>query len=296
MKKFIPAKNPLHFQVTILPAGLYPLYARGCVAVTCGARGIGKTSLVLAEALALASGEPLLGVQPSGKLRVWVHSSDETEDQMRRRLLAVAKRNDLPAYAVNSVFVTSGGTLLSREIEKEIHDQRFDCVILDSFRSSPNTLAHIADATDCALHVTTETHEGDRTLTGLTRAEARAAKIGDGERTHHFKASPERTIYRFEPVDGIDVVVTQDRAAFRLDDDFRDLMLCFLNGGPWRADRRSAMWLGYEIARELGLDASDAVVARQLQDAIDGWRREGVLESYIGRDTKRRPRTFLRVA
>jgi hypothetical protein len=295
MKTYISAKNPLRFQVTILSGYLYPLYVRGCVGTTCGTRGIGKTSLILAEALAMASGEPLLGIRPSGKLRVWFHSSDETADQVRRRLHAIAKRNDLSATAATSVFVTAG-TLFASEIENKIRDQQFDCFILDSFSGPLDNLTSIADVTDCALHVTTDTARGDRTLAKLTRAEAREAKIADGERPHHFKASPERTIYRFEPMDGIGVVVTQDCAAFCRDDNRRDRVLDFLADGPWRADRRSAMWLGNEIARELRLDANNVVMARQLQDAIDAWRRAGILESYYERDDQRHRRAFLRLA
>jgi hypothetical protein len=296
LKTFIRAKNPLRFQVTILSSCLYKaLYVRGCVGVTCGARGIGKTSLTLAEALAMASGAPLLGVRPSGKLRVWFHSSNETDSQVRQRLQAIAKRNDLPVVAASSVFVTSG-TLFASEIETKIRDQQLDCFILDSFSGPPDNLARIADATDCALHITTDTPYGDRKLTRLTFAESRAAKIADGERPHHFKASPECTIYRFEPMDGIGVVVPQDRAAFCRDDDRRNRVLGFLADGPWRADRRSPMWLGYEIARELGLDVSNVVMARQIQDAIDDWCRAGILERYTESDGQRHRRAFLRPA
>jgi hypothetical protein len=295
--KFIDAKSPLQFQVTITPDLLYPLYVRGKVAVTCGAPGTDKTSLMLAEALAMASGEPLLGVRPSGKFRVWVQSHDETEDQARLRLNAIAKRNDLPANAASSVYVTSG-TLFGGEIERAIREHQFDCcIILDSHSGRLDDLAGIADATDCAIHVT-DAPRGDRTLRRMTFAESRAAEIPDGERAHHFMAVPDRTIYRIEPMDGIGVVVTKDRAAFCRDDNRRIRVIDGLamsdDDGPWRADRRSPQWLGLVVAREFGLDVRDAVVRRQIQEAIVGWCQTGVLERYNEFDVEGHRRTFLR--
>ena len=48
-----------------------PHYIRKFKSATVSTGGVGKSSLVIAEALAMISGKPLLGVQPQQKLRVW---------------------------------------------------------------------------------------------------------------------------------------------------------------------------------------------------------------------------------
>jgi hypothetical protein len=283
---YIRLTRPLGFKVSILPRELHgPEYARGLVGVTCGPPGIGKTSMVLAEALAMAS----------DGLRVWFHAADESEENVRRRLTATAKRNDVTSY---EVCVTDGMLPLKHQIERRILDRRIDCFIIDS-NFGDVRLAHVAEATDCAIHViTNKTEEVDnvRTLRRLARSEARAAGIADVEDSHHFVAGG--AIFRMEPMDGIGVVVAQDRPAFCLDDRRRNRALdsIFMSEGLWRADRQSTQWLGFEIARELGLDATNVVIARQIERAIGEWRRIGLLESYTNNDDRRRPRIYLRPA
>ena len=50
--------------------------------------GGNKTSLCLVEALALASGRPLLGIEPEKRCRVWWWSGEEPFEELQRRILA----------------------------------------------------------------------------------------------------------------------------------------------------------------------------------------------------------------
>lgn len=61
---------------------------RKFVSVTSSPGGLGKTSLSIAEALAMATGRPLLGVKPPKPIRVWLFNAEDPRDEMERRIMA----------------------------------------------------------------------------------------------------------------------------------------------------------------------------------------------------------------
>src|SRR5690349_16778256 len=58
---------------------------RQFVSTTFAPGGVGKSSLGFAEALAMASGRPLLGVEPAGRLRVWIWNGEDPFEELQRR-------------------------------------------------------------------------------------------------------------------------------------------------------------------------------------------------------------------
>ena len=70
-------------------------YIRGSMSTTIAPGGVGKTSLSVVEALAMASGKPLLGVQPEQRLSVWLCNLEEPLDELQRRVMATALRYGL---------------------------------------------------------------------------------------------------------------------------------------------------------------------------------------------------------
>jgi hypothetical protein len=66
-------------------------YMRKFLSATIAQSKVGKSTLVLAEALAMASGKPLLGVQPSGKFRVWWWNGEDPHEELERRVAAAMK-------------------------------------------------------------------------------------------------------------------------------------------------------------------------------------------------------------
>ena len=73
---------------------------RKTVSGTAGRAGIGKSSLSIAEALAMASGKPLLNVQPPrATLRVLLINLEEDPNAMDKRIQAAMKHYGLqPEY------------------------------------------------------------------------------------------------------------------------------------------------------------------------------------------------------
>lgn len=148
------------------PTGLPPRqllygshYVRQFVSTTAAPTKVGKTSLIIAEALAMASGKPLLGVQPRGALRVWLWNGEDPLDEMRRRIAATMKhygleRGDLlDERGVSRLFVDSGrdteivlatagrdGARIVEPVEhalmSTIEANRLDVLVVDPFVSS----------------------------------------------------------------------------------------------------------------------------------------------------------------
>jgi hypothetical protein len=84
-------------------------YARKFMSATVSPGGVGKSSLVIVEALAMVSGRPLLGVAPGPPLRVWIWNGEDPLEEMQRRVMAAALRYGLqPPDIGDRLFVDSG--------------------------------------------------------------------------------------------------------------------------------------------------------------------------------------------
>ena len=129
---------------------------RRYVSTTISPGGLGKSSLLLAEALAMVSGKPLLGEYPAQKLRVWYWNGEDDQDENRRRVVAAIshfrltpddigdrlhldtgrEKDILLAKSDGSGFELNAATL--DEIEREIIANRIDVLIIDPFVASHN--------------------------------------------------------------------------------------------------------------------------------------------------------------
>ena len=65
-------------------------YVRSFLSVIASTGGAGKTTLYVAEALAIASGRPLLGIKPAEPAGVWMLNLEDPADEMERRIAAAA--------------------------------------------------------------------------------------------------------------------------------------------------------------------------------------------------------------
>ena len=85
------------------------VYLRGIVSMTSAAGGTGKSSLLACEALALASGKPLLGETPKRRCRVWFVQLEDSLLDIQRAIAGIAKHYGLTAADLEGhLFVTSG--------------------------------------------------------------------------------------------------------------------------------------------------------------------------------------------
>ncbi len=83
---------------------------RKFISCTVAPGGVGKTSLLLVEAIAMATGRNLLGIHPTkGKHKVWVINLEDPREEIERRILAILLHYDIdPAELDGQLFVDSG--------------------------------------------------------------------------------------------------------------------------------------------------------------------------------------------
>jgi hypothetical protein len=181
---------------------------RKFVASTVAPGGVGKSSLVLAEALAMVSGKPLLGISPPQKLRVWLWNLEDPIEETTRRVQATAKFYGLsPDDIGDRLFVDSGrdqsmviatttrngAVIIIPVIEKviaEILKYQIDVLVIDPFvnchQLSENDnqamdmvakeWAKVADRTNCAIELVHQTRKEGGTEVEVTTESARGAK------------------------------------------------------------------------------------------------------------------------
>lgn len=127
---------------------------RKFVSATVAPGGVGKSSLKVVEALASVSGKPLLGVTPSGRLRVWLWNLEDPREEIQRSVQASALQYGLfPSDVQDWLFVDSGrdqrlviavadgkSTIILEPIidalVEEMKRRKIDILVVDPFISS----------------------------------------------------------------------------------------------------------------------------------------------------------------
>ena len=164
---------------------------RGILSLTVAPGGVGKSSLMVVQALELASGKELLGHRVSGQRRVWLINLEDDRNELRRRVSAAIKHHGLnPVDIGDRLYVDSGleqELLLASErrddlflneevfqrLEEEIRREKIDVVIIDPFVSAHQVneadngkidriakrLARLALHTNCALELVHHTRK-----------------------------------------------------------------------------------------------------------------------------------------
>ena len=85
---------------------------RGYASATIGAGGVGKTMLALVEAMAMATGRPLLGSRPPRPLRVWYWCGEDPRSEIDKRVAAICLHYDIkPEEFEGRLFIDSGRDL-----------------------------------------------------------------------------------------------------------------------------------------------------------------------------------------
>lgn len=192
-----PAFDPSPFvwrdPATIAPrAWLYGHHLiRKYASATIAPGGVGKSTLTLIEALAMATGRDLLESKPHGQLRVWVWNGEDPRDEIERRLTAAVLHYGIdPEEIGDRLFIdsgrdtpikigqtTPGGPMIAWPIVEAltaaIRERRIDVLIIDPFVSvhampendnsamdaAVKAFALVADRTGCAIDLVHHTRK-----------------------------------------------------------------------------------------------------------------------------------------
>ena len=158
---------------------------RGFVSVSIAPGGVGKSTLAIAEAVALATGKSLLGKHTGTAKRVWLWNLEDPRDELKRRIQAVCQHFNISADDLGDrLFVDTGreqelclaisgrnGPELQDIVIDNVVDQmienQIDSLIVDPFISSHavsendnvaidmvvKAWGRIADRTNAAIHL-----------------------------------------------------------------------------------------------------------------------------------------------
>lgn len=161
-------------------------YIRGYASLTIAPGGAGKSALVIAEALSMVTGRRLLHHTPRRPLNVWLWNLEDPLEEIRRRVVALAKRFRIaPSELEDRLILTSGRDLdfkiamsergnsfslnddLIAQVIQTIREKKIDVLIIDPLVSSHyvsendnmamdavlKAFSWIADQTDCAIGI-----------------------------------------------------------------------------------------------------------------------------------------------
>ena len=187
-------------------------YVREFITMTTAPPGVGKSSLVKAEGLSIATGRPLLGVIPDERTGVWYWNGEDPMDELQRRIAAIAVHYCVPRTEIEGWFFldtgretkiiiaeqTRSGAVVARPIVEQVIEtieaNRIGLMIIDPFIAShrvtendtsaiefvAQTWAEIADVTGCAIelvHHTRKTGGAEVTVEDGRGSSALLAKV-----------------------------------------------------------------------------------------------------------------------
>jgi RecA-family ATPase len=110
-------------------------YQRRTVSGTVAPGGTGKSSLVMVECIAMATGRNLLEEEVKERVRVWYHNGEDNMTELERRVFAICQHYHIPQEELEGwFFMTSGNEVPLRvaesysQIRMNINHQLIKCI------------------------------------------------------------------------------------------------------------------------------------------------------------------------
>lgn len=219
-------------------------YLRQFVSVLASAGGIGKTSLQIVEALAIATGKPLLGEVVHEPCNVWIINLEDPMDEMQRRILAAMKHYQItPEEVRGKLFVDAGrdfsmsfasqtreGVLpnkaLVEHLLKRIPELQIGAVFIDPFVGAHQInendnmavnavvaqVREVADKTNCAIGLVHHIRKGNGEDATIDSVRGAGSLIGAARAARVINRISEADVEKY----GIDPAIA--KSVFRVDD------------------------------------------------------------------------------
>jgi 5S rRNA maturation endonuclease (ribonuclease M5) len=218
-------------------------YIRKFTSATIAPGALGKTSLDMVEAVAIALKMPLLGIMPTERCNVWYWNGEDPGEETERRIAAICARYDINGKDLEGRLFTDTGRLtpiklaalkkgeimfdknLVRDIKDTIRENKIGVAIFDPFISvhdvpeSDNTnidavvkcLGHVADETDISIELAHHVRKGSSGQTETTIDDARGASA------LMFAVRSGRVLNRMNKEQAAELKIEQPRFYFRSD-------------------------------------------------------------------------------
>ena len=167
-------------------------YIRQFLSATVAPGGVGKSSLAFVEAVAMATGRNLLGVQPPRALKVWYVNLEDPREEIERRVAAICLHFRIDPHDIEGRLFfdgreteiilarqTTSGVVIAAPVKDALgaalKDGKFDVLTIDPFVSAHRvaendntaidavvkTLGHIAGAANCAIECVHHTRKNN---------------------------------------------------------------------------------------------------------------------------------------
>jgi AAA domain len=295
------------------------LLVRRFLTVTIAPGGVGKSSLIAAEVLAMVSGRDLLGVLPVRRLKVWLWNLEDPQEETARKIQAAAKHFHLTADDVKDrLFVNSGrdhslviakeyrgGTVVLRPVIDNLVEQirlhAIDVLDVDPFvschevsendNSAIDMIAkewsRVAELANCSIHLVHHTRKAPAGTEVTTDSSRGAKALTDAARVA-------RALNQMSEEEGTQAGVDNHRLFFRAFNDKANLAppvtvsnwfklaSVFLDNGPGGGDSVGvvAKWDWPDpLTGITGSDFDKVAVAIRASD----WRKDSRSTEWVGR-------------
>jgi hypothetical protein len=277
-------------------------YIRRYPTATVAPGGLGKTSLVLVEILAMVTGRPLLGVPVPERLRCWYWNGEDPLEEVERRILAACLHYGIgPEDIGDRLFLDSGrdtpiviaqklgdGVTVMRPVvdavTAEIRERRIDVMTLDPFVSChavpendngaidrvTKTWGGVAEAGNCGVELVHHVRKAGAGQTAYTVEDARGGSALIGAVRSARVLNPMSQ----EEAEKADVASTDRRRFFRVDDGKAN-MAPPLERAEWRK------LVG------VGLGNGDPDGPEDFVGVVTPWTMPGLFDAYQVADLRR---------
>jgi RecA-family ATPase len=178
---------------------------------------MGKSSLDMVEAVAMATGRNLLGEQLEECLRVWYHNGEDPIDEIERRLYAICRRYGITRADLSDRFFVTSGTEFPLRVAKGYTELNIDHILVGQIADQVGELEVDVVILDplVTLHAVSEVDTGKmdaviRIFAGISQDHNAACELA-----HHVRKLPAGDVgaYGIDDVRGVKAITDAVRAA-----------------------------------------------------------------------------------
>lgn len=271
---------------------------RDYASTTIAQGGVGKSALVLTEAIAMAAGRNLLGTKPTERCKVWYWNGEDPVDEIDRRIAAICiwyniEREDIEGWLFTDsgrdqeiviATQTNSGAVIAEPVVKELIEtlrkNAIDVFIVDPFISTHQVTendnnaidlvakkwAKIAGIANCAvdlIHHTRKTYGAELTV-----------EDGRGASALHAAVRSARVLNVMTDADANKFGVEQRRAYFKVENGKSNL-----SPPPDAAD-----WFHFEPVSLGNGPANNVLEGGDSVGVVTKWKVPDPLDGVTGRD------------